>query len=338
MDTSNSFKARNGSGTTISKGALVYINGHDNDPYAPTVDLADATVATKPAQFVALYDVAAGKVGEFIGSEYVKGYSTLTQHVGDVAYLSVTIPGSIQWAAPTAAGQIAQIVGVVASIANPGDILFFPISSFITEIGSNELMDGSVTNAKLAANAVTASVMASKTVTKTQVADNTITKDQIDLAAGILPTQLGPGVTKILTGTVAYNATSPYACIAIPANSIVTDVYAICTATFNGTVPKIDLGDDSDDDGFIAYGNVGLTSGNVSGEICSARGALLWVPGAQDNTINFDAKTGDNLVTTWGSPRRKYYATANHVNAKIGTTGSPTTGALTVICVYEAVA
>ena len=43
-------------------------------------------------------------------------------------------------------------------------------------------------------------------------------------------------------------------------------------------------------------------------------------------------------MTTWGSPRQKYYAATNHINVTIGTTGTPSTGAITVLMTYLVVA
>jgi hypothetical protein len=361
-ETIDSILVYNQTGSTITKGALVYINGFSDTAKLPTIAKADGTDATKPAQLVVQYGIVNESSGEVIAQGVVNGYNTAAQSVGALAYLSVTTPGSVQYTAPSAAGHQVQPVGVVATSSTSGDIYFFPGISFETQLGSSGIPDGSVTNAKLSSTAVTEAKTVAKTFTTTSLSDT----------AGILPTQLGAGCLKVISGTVAYNATSPYACITIPAKSLVTDVIAICTATFDGTSPIVDLGDDSDADGFIPNSHVGLTSGNISGEDPADRGDLLRVAGAQtvtapslgaasqtttagDWTVQVDGdghvtgqtKTASNwtntqgtltagsyAVTAWARPLKKYYTSANHVKATIGTTGSPTTGSLTVKLVY----
>jgi len=173
---------------------------------------------------------------------------------------------------------------------------------------------------------------------------------QLAANAAIASTQLAAGVTKVLSGTVAFGDTTKVVCT-IPAKALVTDVIAVCTATWNGTSPIVDLGDDSDADGFVPNAHVGLTSGNISGEDPVNRGDLLRVAAAQTTTADdwtvTDYSAGSEVqtkthavytVTAWPRALKKYYASANHVNAVVGTTGSPTTGALTVYLVYVALA
>jgi hypothetical protein len=328
----------------LTKGELVYFNGYLNG--YPTVAAADGSDVTKPAQLVMLRAVADGQVGEAKGVATVGDFDTSAQSVGDLVYLNVTTPGSIQYTASTDTGTQVQPIGVVAIASTTGSIYFYPGISFETQLGGSYIQSGAITNSKLSSTAVTAN-------------------------------KVNTGVQKLATATVTFAGAAPL--ITIPANSIVTDVMTVCTETFNGTTPAVTIGDDSVAAGFLTLGlATGLTNGVVKGEIASERGTLLWVPGVlsggdwtvtqgtytpsswevtalhvDGTTHSMDTKTQGSgagslsagsqtktaaSMTTWGSPRRKYYATANHINVTIGTTGTPTTGALTVMMTYLVVA
>lgn len=117
----------NPSGSTITKGALVYISGYSAVNGCPAVTLANATDATKPAELVVLGDILTLTTGYANGMASVAGaYNTSARTVGDVAYLSIATPGGIQWTAPVATGQQIQPVGVATSVATAGDIYFYP--------------------------------------------------------------------------------------------------------------------------------------------------------------------------------------------------------------------
>lgn len=122
----------NATGGTLTKGELVYINGFNYAAGYPTVAAADGTDITKPAQLVILAEILNGADGYADSVAVVRQYDTSGRTVGDPAYLSVTTPGSIQWTAPVLFAQYTQPVGVVASVANPGDVYFYPGVSRIT--------------------------------------------------------------------------------------------------------------------------------------------------------------------------------------------------------------
>ena len=123
----------NPSGSTITKGALVYISGYSAANGCPAITLADATAITKHAQLVVLSDILTHTTGYANGIAEVAGaYNTSARTVGDIAYQSVTTPGGIQWAAPVLFGQYTQPVGVVTSVGAVGDIYFYPSISQAT--------------------------------------------------------------------------------------------------------------------------------------------------------------------------------------------------------------
>ena len=127
-------------------------------------------------------------------------------------------------------------------------------------------------------------------------------------------------MVRLLTGTLTYQSTTGNITgMTIPAKSLVLDVFAIPTVAFNGTTFLISLEDSGAAAGFLpnmTIANSQLTTLNVAvGAECAKRGPLLW-------------STGD------ASPIRAYYDTTNHVHATISSTGIPSTGAMTVYCVY----
>ncbi len=132
----------------------------------------------------------------------------------------------------------------------------------------------------------------------TQLANGTLTTTQIASNAGILPTQLSAGVTKVLTGKVTYkDGKSANPIITIPANSLVTNVIAVCTTAFNGTAVTIDLGDNSLSNNFIANTNVGITLNAVSGTNPSLCGSNLWQAGGQSTTAGNWTATFPTITT-----------------------------------------
>jgi len=108
-------------------------------------------------------------------------------------------------------------------------------------------------------------------------------------------------------GTSTVNAV-----VTIPAMSIVTDVLVIINSAYNGSA-TIDIGDATDDDGFLP--NTSITEGTpgVYGGTVASRGAYL-----------YDSTNKTSLL--------KFYATATDIKATVG--GSPTAGSATIYVVY----
>ena len=196
-----------------------------------------------------------------------------------------------------------------------------------TTVTGSKIANSTITNGKLAANAVTeavttagtfttASLSASANIAGTQLASNAaIAGTQLAANAGITGSQLAAGTTHVLTGSLTYTSTTGNITgMTIPAKSLVLDVFAVPTVAFNGTTFLISLEDSGAAGGFLAnmtIANSQLTTLNVAvGADPAARGALLL------------------------NGLRAYYDSSNAVHATISHTGSPTTGAMTVYCVY----
>jgi len=191
----------NATGSPLTAGTLVYINGFYYNSNYPTIAAADNTDPTKQAQFVVLSTIADGTDGYVNGIAMVRFMDTSARTVGDIAYLSTS--GSITFTAPTTAGTMQQPVGVVASKSSSGangDIYFFPSISRETENGAGidplsittgMLAAGAVTNAKLASTAVTESVTVAKTFTHASLSDTAaIVGSQLSATANIAGSQL----------------------------------------------------------------------------------------------------------------------------------------------------
>ena len=198
------------------------------------------------------------------------------------------------------------------------------------DIGGGQIAsDAGILGSQLAAAAAIAGTqLADDTIDHEKIADGTITAEEISPGA-LTPDCLAAGVKKVLVGHITYNdGKSANPIIAIPANSLVTDVIAVCTETFNGSSVTLTIGDDGTADGFLSNAHISLTAGNVSGEDVANRGAYLWTAGQQD---------GLEAVTSWGRAKTKFYANSSyHVYSTLGYTGTSkgTTGAMTVYFIY----
>lgn len=142
----------NKTGSSITAGSLVYVNGYDATLDCPTIALADAN-AQKPTQYVVPVAIANNASG-YVEAEYtITGLNTNSASaVGDPVYLSET-PGGWTLVAPTAADSIVQPMGVVkVKSATVGAMRFFPGKSFISSIGTSNLQSLSVSLAKVEAS------------------------------------------------------------------------------------------------------------------------------------------------------------------------------------------
>jgi hypothetical protein len=242
-----------------------------------------------------------------------------------------------------------------------------PMIVYESDTDTFTLADGTIVNAEVADASITEAKIVPKTITNASLSDT----------AGIKSTQLDVGVLKSISTSVTYAGataaiTIPANSIVTDVITVCTETFNGTTPA--ATIGDDSVANGFLTLGLAT----GLTSGAVKGEIASDRGTLLWVPGVlsggdwtntqgtftpsswevtalhvDSTTHSMDTKTQGSgagslsagsqtktaaSMTTWGSPRRKYYAAANHVNVTIGTTGSPTTGAITVILMYLAVA
>jgi hypothetical protein len=289
---------------------------------------------------------------QWVGIDKVKKADGTTLEMGDalVALSTGTILDGAVTAAKLATDAITEahtLAGTftTASLSATAGILGSQLAN--TTVTGSKIANSTITNGKLAANAVTEAVTLAGTFTTaslnasaniagtqlaaaaaiagTQIAANTITESNITAktithaslsdTAGVLGSQCGVGVVKTLTGTLTYaSTTGNITGMTIPAKSLVLDVFAVPTVAFNGTTFLISLEDSGAAGGFLAnmtIANSQLTTLNVAvGADPAARGALLL------------------------NGLRAYYDSSNAVHATISHTGSPTTGAMTVYCVY----
>jgi hypothetical protein len=135
----SSVEVRNDSGSTINKGAPVYISG-THASGKPTVALADNDgTSTVPAIGLVMDDIADEAEGFVVLTGLITGLATDTYSSGDPLYLSATA-GSLTTTRPTATSQKVQKVGFVTrSHASAGSILV--IGAGRTNDIPNELVD-----------------------------------------------------------------------------------------------------------------------------------------------------------------------------------------------------
>ena len=184
-----------------------------------------------------------------------------------------------------------------------------------------------------------------------QIFDAAVTAGKIDptlavantaaiLAAAKNSTRMG-----VITAAVDCTASATVPIGTVPAGSMVTDVITVTTTAINGS-GTFNVGDTNNTLGYLANANVTKTLNAVSGEDPVTRGAYLYVPGAPTTTAGdwtvtvWSATAGTQTltpsnwaVTTFGHPRRKFYAADTIVNATV-TVGSNTAGLVTVYVFY----
>ena len=131
---------RNTTGSTITAATspLVYVTGYDAGNAAFTIAKADATNASKTAQFVLIADLANNTNGvayansDEVGVSYPSGVRTGSLDtsgataVGDPVYTSTSTPGAWQYTAPTAPNFAHTVGRVLVKSATNGEILFYP--------------------------------------------------------------------------------------------------------------------------------------------------------------------------------------------------------------------
>ena len=125
---SSNLTVANKTGSTITKGSLVYLSGYDTTLVAPTVVLADASDGAKAATHVAIADILNDEAGVVNGAALLTGLNTSAfAAVGSLVYESAT-PGAFTETAPAATTGRTHIVGVVKTKhASTGSVYFFPV-------------------------------------------------------------------------------------------------------------------------------------------------------------------------------------------------------------------
>lgn len=161
--------AYNATGGAFAIGKLLHVIGYNAASGYLTVELADAD-NSKPAQYLAIDTTASG--GTTIIQDYYDAvtFNTVGASAGDPVYLSAATPGAFSLAAPTGADDVVQIVGRVKLHNNAaGTVIIDLRKTEQVKIGTNEYVDGSVTDAKLADDVATglAGTAASSALTAT---------------------------------------------------------------------------------------------------------------------------------------------------------------------------
>jgi hypothetical protein len=114
-------EVRNTTGSTIAKGAAVYISGHSGNKIL--IDLADSDASGKyPAIGLAAGAIANNSDGEVTVYGELAGVDTSSYSVGDVLYLSSTA-GSLANTRPASSADAVQNIGKVARSDSNGIII-----------------------------------------------------------------------------------------------------------------------------------------------------------------------------------------------------------------------
>ena len=114
-------EVRNTTGSTIPKGAAVYISGHNGNKIL--IDLADADASGKyPAIGLTAGAIADNSDGEVTVYGELAGVNTSSYSIGDVLYLSST-PGVLTNTRPTSSADAVQNIGRVARSDSNGIII-----------------------------------------------------------------------------------------------------------------------------------------------------------------------------------------------------------------------
>jgi hypothetical protein len=176
-------------------------------------------------------------------------------------------------------------------------------------VDTEQIFDGCVTWAKITPGTITGDKIASATITSDKLAAGILTQGtrvpvmyaQVTKTAGVIP-----------IGT-------------IPGGSMLLKCITVASTAFDGNI-TITIGDAGSAAGILADANIAKTLNAISGEDPSKYGAYLWVPGAQSGTTPFG-------VSTWATPRVKWYANDTVLNATVTQT-TTTVGALEVYIFY----
>ncbi len=137
---------RNETGSTIAKGAPVYVSGWSETYTRPLVALADADAAGKRAAFVMPASCTTVTNCSAAKTLRLTAVDTSATAVGDPWYLSATA-GATTKTAPTAANAIVQILGRVAVVHASAGVVEFDLfaNNGLSSIGTNELQAAAVT-------------------------------------------------------------------------------------------------------------------------------------------------------------------------------------------------
>jgi hypothetical protein len=136
------FLAKNGYGTTLTKGTIVYLKSSSSSSSHPEVLKANAnTEATSSKTIGAVYeDIAAGEIGYIVTSGRVHNLNTNSYNIGDKLWLATT-DGGVTTTVPAKPNHSVFIGTVTRSNNNNGGILYAIQNGYEIE----ELHDVSIT-------------------------------------------------------------------------------------------------------------------------------------------------------------------------------------------------
>lgn len=140
----------NATGSNIAAGVCVYINGHNGTN--PTIAKAGTSVVGGMAEFVLAAAINNGATGLVYPFKVVTGLDTSgAGAAGDKVYLPAAAGGAYTYAPVATAADTDQEVGVViVKHATTGQILFYPGAMRLRQIGTSQLKNLAVTQAKCA--------------------------------------------------------------------------------------------------------------------------------------------------------------------------------------------
>jgi len=131
------FLVRNNTGSTITKGQVVYVNGSSGTNVTVALAKADSS-NTVPAIGLAYENIPNAGFGRVISIGIISGIDTSGFSVGDRVYLSATTAGALTNVKPTSPSSIWQRIGIVITSAVSGALEVRPLATHGEESGTNQ--------------------------------------------------------------------------------------------------------------------------------------------------------------------------------------------------------
>jgi len=133
---------RNGSGSSIAKGKLVYFSGYDATHKRFKIDLTDADDPTKQAVGVTDHAIANSTNSYILAEALIGGLDTSAfTAVGDPVFVSATA-GAFTETAPSGASQFKQKVGSVKVKSSTVGVIHFQTMFTLEKVGNNFVQAG----------------------------------------------------------------------------------------------------------------------------------------------------------------------------------------------------
>lgn len=206
-------EVRNESGGTLTEGTLVYLSGWSETHSRFLVVKADADAAGGAAEYIVRAAILNNANGIAVKTHRLTAQATNGTTVGDPVYLHTTAGGYVA-AAPTGADDQIQIVGRVAVVHASAGVVELNVRNPI-KIGTNELVDLSVTRGKLAADVIDGTKLADDAVDSEHIAAGAIDPEHfaalsVETAAinnlAVTAGKLAAAVTSMINGLRTYLA------------------------------------------------------------------------------------------------------------------------------------